>query len=440
MKPSANGLHAGAACVDITPEEPVWMDGMIRAHRSEGVRDRLHARVLVLSNGPDASEAAAFVSLDICALAGGDALAFRRAAQRASGIPASGILICATHTHSGPAAFGYFNPKETGFVKRLGERVAEAVEEAAARLAPARAFHGESEERTVSHYRRLLADDGHVVMNWEPFPAERIVRVLGEADPRVGAGRFEGADGGTIATLFHFPCHPNALSGDNHLLTDEFPGLAARLVAQRHGGEAIFLNGAQGSVDIDNFRDREWEGMDRLGRALADAVDRAVAGEREVPTPRIRVHARSYGLPARRITAAEMAWAGKVLSATGGALKPVADGVGDDYKAKLLMELRDLQDRPIAVEQTCVSFGDCAYIGFPGELYAEVGLALRKESPFPHTRLVGLANGSIGYIPTAQAIKEGGYSEDTRRVDAAAAEIVLAESLALLRKAREAPC
>lgn len=437
MKTVKERLYAGAASTDITPEGPVWMDGMIRAHRSGGVRDRLHARVLVLSNGPDASKAVAIVSVDVCALCGGDADAIRREASARSGIPPENVLVSTTHTHSGPAAFGYFNPKETGFVRLLGERVAEAARVAVSRLEPARAFHGESEERTVSYYRRLLADDGHVVMNWETFPAERIVKVLGEADPRVAVTRFAAGDGRTVATLFHHPCHPNALSGENYLLTDEYPGLAARLVARRHGGEALFQNGAQGSVDIDNFRDREWEGMDRLGHALADAVERAIAGERELPSPRIAVHGRSYDLPARRITDAELAWAREVLSRTGGELKPVADGVGDDYKAKLLQELREVQDRPIRVEQTCVSFGDCAYLSFPGELYTEVGLAMGKDSPFPHTHLVGLTNGSIGYIPTAQAIREGGYSEDTRRVDAAAADIVLAESLALLREARK---
>ena len=40
------------------------------------------------------------------------------------------------------------------------------------------------QEETISHYRRLMADDGHVVMNWEPYPPEHIVGPLGVADPR----------------------------------------------------------------------------------------------------------------------------------------------------------------------------------------------------------------------------------------------------------------
>lgn len=40
-------MNAGAARIDITPDHAVWMDGMIRAHRSTGVHDPLYAKALV---------------------------------------------------------------------------------------------------------------------------------------------------------------------------------------------------------------------------------------------------------------------------------------------------------------------------------------------------------------------------------------------------------
>ena len=100
-------------------------------------------------------------------------------------------------------------------------------------------------------------------------------------------------------------------------------------------------------------------------------------------------------------------------------------------------DLRAVQDQPIPVEQTCFAVSDCAFISFPGELYTEIGMQLKAASPFRHTYIIGLANGYIGYIPTRQAIGEGGYAEDTRRVDAAAAEIIAEQSLALLREAHQ---
>jgi hypothetical protein len=59
---------------------------------------------------------------------------------------------------------------------------------------------------------------------------------------------------------------------------------------------------------------------------------------------------------------------------------------------------------------------------------------IKAQSPFTHTYVVGLANGYAGYFPTREAIAQGGYAEDMRRADAAAEDIVVDQSLALLRK------
>lgn len=432
-------LYAGAEKVDVTPEGPVWMDGMIRASRSEGVHDRLHARALVVS--PDAravERAVALVAVDVCALEAADAEAMRREAASRTGLAPERIVIAASHTHSGPAAVGFFNPKESSYVELLARRVVEAVVAAAGRLAPARIACGRGRAEGISYYRRLLADDGHVVMNWETFPPERIVRVLGEADPEVGVVRVSADDprAGPIALVFHHAGHPNALSGANLLLSGDYVSAAAESLERRFGGVALYLNGAQGSVDIDNFADRGWEGRERLGARLADAVSGVIGaglGMRWAPLASART---SYTIPARRIGDEELAWAAAVLRRTGGAVQPLEDGVGDDYRARLYLELHERQDTPIAVEQVCVAFGDCALVSFPGELYTEIGAELKRRSPFALTLPVGLANGCIGYVPTPQAIREGGYAEDTRRVDAAAADIVLERSLELLRETR----
>jgi len=426
MKP-----YAGAAKVDVTPEGPVWMDGMIRASRSEGVHDRLHARALVVSADARGLEGAvALVAVDVCALDGADAAAMRRSAASKTGLAPERIVIAASHTHSGPAAVGFFNPKESSYVEFLARRVVEAVTAAAGRLAPARIACGRGRADGISYYRRLLADDGRVVMNWETFPAERIVRVLGEADPEVGVVRVSTDDrhDGTIALVFHHAGHPNALSGTNLLLSGDYVSAAAAALERRFGGVALYLNGAEGSMDIDNFADRGWEGRERLGARLSDAVSDIVGaglGMAGVPLASARA---SYTIPARRIGDGELAWAEEVLRRTGGAVRPLADGVGDASRARLSLALR---------EQVCVAFGNCALVSFPGELYTEIGAELKRRSPFPLTLPVGLANGCIGYVPTPQAIREGGYAEDTRRVDAAAAALVLDQSLRLLQTVRD---
>ncbi len=436
-------MLAGAARTDITPAGSVWMDGMLRDHPSQGVHDPLHARCLVLSATGEVSEAVAVVVLDVCALSTDDNQAMRRRVAERTGLPAERVILAATHTHSGPAAKGFFNDKEVVWVEQLAEAVVAVVTEALAGRTAVAVGCGSGTETTISHYRRLLAKDGHVIMNWEPYTEDEVVGPLGVIDPEVGVLIAVRADqsGQVVGTLFNHAGHPNVMSGDNLLLSAEYPGLACRLVEEFFGfGVAIFANGAQGTMDIDGLRDRDWAGMDRVGHALAEAV-KAVEPSLDYRSPLpLAVARRAYDVPARQITDDEWSWAQRILAETGGKVQALADGVGDDYLAVLYRDLRARQDHPIVIEQTCVAIGETALLTFPGELYTEIGQEVKRRSPFKQTWIIGLANGHIGYVPTRVAITEGGYAEDTRGVDAAAADLIINHSLALLAEAHAQTC
>jgi hypothetical protein len=67
-------------------------------------------------------------------------------------------------------------------------------------------------------------------------------------------------------------------------------------------------------------------------------------------------------------------------------------------------------------------------------MFTEIGTNIKAESPFERTWIVGLANGYIGYLPTARATLEGGYAVDVRRVGADSEERTVANSLGLLKR------
>jgi len=241
-------------------------------------------------------------------------------------------------------------------------------------------------------------------------------------------------DGRDLCILFNHAGHPNVLSGDNYRISADYPGLATQLLREKYGCPAMFLNGAQGTMDIDGLRDRDWEGRERIGKTLAEAVGKVLSGMTVSPAARMRSASTRYRLPSRRISQSEYAWAAKILSETGGTLKALADGVGDDFKARLLHELRDREDADNPVEQICVALDDTALISFPGELFTEIGQQIKNASPFERTYVVGLANGYLGYVPTREAISQGGYEVDVRRLDDGAAEVIAERSLSLLRE------
>ncbi|HUT75312.1 MAG TPA: neutral/alkaline non-lysosomal ceramidase N-terminal domain-containing protein [Armatimonadota bacterium] len=427
-------MLAGTAKIDITPTREVWMDGMIRSHRSEGVHDPLFARALVLANSREPRDMFAIVSVDVCLLSAADSGASRQGVAGQVGIPTQQTIIATTHTHSGPATIGHFNPPEAEYSHGLAQRLAALVAQAAGNLEPVAVGVASGREDTISHYRRLLADDGHVVMNWEPYPPEHIVGPLGEADTEVGVLKVTAAEDPqqVKCILFNHAGHPNIMSGDNYLLSADYPGAAARLLEQEWGALAMFVNGAQGTMDIDGLRHRDWEGLERAGAALAQAVSETARAAVPTPDVRLRSGAVGYTVPARTITDEEWAWAQEILRRSGGKVQPLADGVGDDYLAVLYRDLRRVQGQEVPIEQICLAVGDAAFITFPGELYTEIGMQIKARSRFARTYIIGLANGEVGYVPTRKAISEGGYAENVRRLDDAAEEIVVGRSLALL--------
>jgi len=56
-----------------------------------------------------------------------------------------------------------------------------------------------------------------------------------------------------------------------------------------------------------------------------------------------------------------------------------------------------------------IRLGELAIVGIPGEMFAALGLQIRRLSPFRHTIVVGLANDEIGYIPDREGYDLGGY-------------------------------
>ncbi len=432
-------MKAALVKIDITPTTNVWLDGMIRKHESIGVHDPIFARVLVLSNEKDVKNICVIISVDVCGLIQDDVNPIRQTINRKFAIPQDNIIIAATHTHSGPSTIGFFNKKETEYLKELSDKIVNAVGQAITNLKPALVGCDSGEEKTISHYRRLLSDEGKVIMNWEPFPPERIVRVLGEIDPEVGVLKIVDAQEPKkiIGILFNHAGHPNVFSGDNYFISADYPGYACDLIEKKFNCVAMFINGAQGTMDIDGLKDRDWEGIVRIGTALANSVIKTADKIHCTDNSHPFAFSAKYPIPKRKITKDELAWAKKILAVTKGTVKAMADGVGDDYKALLYKKIYDADFDKINVEQICFIVDNSAFITFPGEVFTEIGMKIKAKSPFKHTYFLGLANGRTGYIPTKEAISQGGYEVDTRWTQAETEDILIEKSLDLLNKAYE---
>jgi len=63
----------------------------------------------------------------------------------------------------------------------------------------------------------------------------------------------------------------------------------------------------------------------------------------------------------------------------------------------------------VPMEVQAIAVGDLALVGLAGEIFARYQLELENTSPVVHTVLCGYANGCVGYVPTADEHRRGGY-------------------------------
>jgi hypothetical protein len=84
-----------------------------------------------------------------------------------------------------------------------------------------------------------------------------------------------------------------------------------------------------------------------------------------------------------------------------------------------------------------ITFGDIALVGCNIEPFCEIGLAVKRASPFPVTFMCGYTNGRMAYLPTADEWRKGGYEVDNSPFGQGAAQALQKEILEVLRKLRE---
>jgi hypothetical protein len=137
---------------------------------------------------------------------------------------------------------------------------------------------------------------------------------------------------------------------------------------------------------------------------------------------------REVTLKRRRPSAEEIERAKQILALADEAEKAKLPRLADVYAGRTLAMAEGPETIDAKVQ--AIRIGDVAICGLPFETFCEIGLELKRESPFRTTIVVGLANGYEGYLPTPEQHKLGGYETwlGTNRVQLDAS-VLLTEAL-----------
>jgi hypothetical protein len=90
----------------------------------------------------------------------------------------------------------------------------------------------------------------------------------------------------------------------------------------------------------------------------------------------------------------------------------------------------------LPAEVQVIALGDqIAWVGLPGEIFTELGSAIKQASPFPLTIVAELAHGPVTYIPNSAAFAQGNYEVVSSRAAEGSGEKLVSEAKALLKEA-----
>ena len=87
-----------------------------------------------------------------------------------------------------------------------------------------------------------------------------------------------------------------------------------------------------------------------------------------------------------------------------------------------------------SLEQQAVRIGDAVFVTFPGELFSEIGLAIKNQSPYEKTYILGVTCGPGGYLPTAKEFIEGDYEVDGSSYSPKTEQVCIDSSLELIHR------
>lgn len=418
--PKVGNFRAGAFVMDATPQKlPIDINGSMNNHQATSVHDPINARCIVLDDG---KTKAAIVTVDSCLIPRELMDSAKAKAEKATGIPASNILISATHTHSAPAVWGVFQTDANEeYAKFLADKIAEGITKAHANLAPAKAGWGSVKEPTQVFNRRWKMKEGfplpdpfggidRVKMN-PPSAVPELIEPAGPTDPDVSVLSIHDAKDRPLALHANYSLH---YVGGFPALSADYFGVFSERIGSLIGADAAepkfvgaLSNGTSGDVNNVNFRQERTRSGEKI-RLVAETVAEAAKKAHDAATHKgditIAVAEKEIELGVRKPKPDEIERAKKILAET----KPGPLKSREEIYARETMFMSKYPDT-VKAKLMAIRIGDLGIAAIPCETFTDIGLDIKKKSPLAKTFTISLANGYNGYLPTPAHHALGGY-------------------------------
>lgn len=398
-------LMCGAGKADITPPIGTILYGYAPGRPAESVGDNLEAVAIKLVSGENS---ALLITCTICSMNPELGARLRASAGSAAGVPSENVTVTCTHTHSGPntSIKSGWGDVDNDYIENILIPGVTAAAAAAAEVRPA--WMGVAEtESDIGINRRALTEDGKITLGQNPW---------GPRDKRMTVVSFRDADNKCIANMVHYCCHCTA-SAMNKEITRDWAGVMTDMLEEETGGITGFYAGNEGDQGP-NLPNGKTTGNYKMAlqlgaRAGIDAVRayKSIKDWQDAPIKVLHgtIEVPYDPLPSREKAEEELKKLGAIEEIY--AQRRFSD-VNDHIHWTNVIAEHDSGKPPKTswkFDQNITVIGPCAFIPCPFEAFVEIGLRLRRHSPYGYTMQLCNTHGSYAYLPTLGDMERGGY-------------------------------
>ncbi|MBE6630495.1 MAG: hypothetical protein E7624_06565 [Ruminococcaceae bacterium] len=409
-------MKAGFAQIDFTPLEgfmpgeglPFWARGNARCP--------LFANAAAFAG----EESVILVSVDALSIATDRADDLRARISEKTGVPVSHILLAATHTHTGASSYDWNSgaPGEPLVAKYTDTCIVNAAVQAFENMKDGYALGtAKGVEDRMSFNRDCILDDGRIVSIPGKAAKDHITGYLGTVDHDVHVMRVDGENGAPAAFIVNYANHPDNDNTKRTHFSSDYPGFLRQNLQMIFGREVVvlFLNGACGDVNAYNYKsgvsERYADGStympEEMGKLLTETVckiNREITATDNAPAVKAATRTDTYNLRAPAAWEVEKALATKAQLDAGerivnSARRVMESTLSYDPTAPATMEM----------EMVGMRLGDWTILTVPGELYTEIGLAMKAVAPEKKILISEQTNGRVGYIPPDKTLGTTAY-------------------------------
>ena len=459
--------HIGIAREDITPPPGIYHRnwGAATHEVAEGIHAPLTLTVMTLQTNADAPP------LILAAADLGwwrdpkDEKAFRQSILDLLGLDAAQFVLNFSHTHAGPALCRDDADKPGGhliapYLDQLRDSVAQAAQRALAKAEPCSLDFGYGKCGLATNRDFFSVQENRYICGYNPNAP---------ADDTLLIGRISDANGGRVASLANYACHPTTLAFENRLISPDFVGMIRPTVEGEEGARepCLFLQGASGELAprlgyIAPRTGTPTEFVDVNGSMLAASIEATLRAMDGIP---VGSRLRFQGVVESGAPLAIWDYEPYAYPSTLKAfcvdvellLKPEWRGETEQERqwaaagdAASLERLRRRRRTRIALTEASDGgatakipvwiwqIGDAFLVGHPNEAYSQLQIELRAAFPDTAIVVMNITNGWYGYLPPADCYGTDRYSVWQTPFDKGALEILIARCKEEIDKMRGA--